>query len=149
MTSAMGLMHAQTVQEAIDLSRGFIAPSQNLTLVGQDTIAMRLIGAMPRRSARHESEGRMPSRGWLPENRWQGMLPFAANPEFIAPKGGILGNTNNKVVDRPFPMHVSHLWGDTQRVHRSRRLMQGREVHTRDSFIEAQLDTVSFKLKAL
>ncbi|MEQ8916757.1 MAG: penicillin acylase family protein [Silicimonas sp.] len=149
MTSAMGLMRAQTVQDAIDISRGFIAPSQNLTLVGQDTIAMRLIGAMPRRSARHESEGRMPSRGWLPENRWQGMLPFAANPEFIAPKGGILGNTNNKVVDRPFPMHVSHLWGDTQRVHRWRRLMQSREVHTRDSFIEAQLDTVSFTARSI
>ena len=149
MTSAIGLMHAQSVEEAIDLSRLYIAPSQNLTLVDQDTIAMRLIGAMPRRDARHESEGRMPARGWLPENRWQGMLPFAANPEFIAPSGGILGNTNNKVVDRPFPMHVSHLWGDTQRVHRWRRLMQGREVHTRDSFIEAQLDTVSFTARSL
>ncbi|MFU8776353.1 MAG: penicillin acylase family protein [Roseovarius sp.] len=149
MSSAIGLMRAQTVQDAIDLSRLFIAPSQNLTLVDQSTIAMRLIGAMPRRDARHESEGRMPARGWLPENRWQGMLPFAANPEFVAPSGGILGNTNNKVVDRPFPMHVSHLWGDTQRVHRWRRLMQGREVHTRDSFIEAQLDTVSFTARSL
>ncbi|MGR3547679.1 MAG: penicillin acylase family protein, partial [Roseovarius sp.] len=149
MSSAIGLMRAQTVQEAIDLSRLYIAPSQNLTLVDQNTIALRLIGAMPRRDARHESEGRMPARGWLPENRWQGMLPFAANPEFIAPSGGILGNTNNKVVDRPFPMHVSHLWGDTQRVHRWRRLMQGREVHTRDSFIEAQLDTVSFTARSL
>ncbi|MBS4009515.1 MAG: penicillin acylase family protein [Roseovarius sp.] len=149
MSSAIGLMRAQSVQDAIDLSRLYIAPSQNLTLVDQSTIAMRTIGAMPRRDARHESEGRMPARGWLPENRWQGMLPFAANPEFVAPSGGILGNTNNKVVDRPFPMHVSHLWGDTQRVHRWRRLMQGREVHTRESFIEAQLDTVSFTARSL
>ncbi|MGK8236345.1 penicillin acylase family protein [Roseovarius sp. MS2] len=149
MSSAIGLMRAQSVQDAIDLSRLYIAPSQNLTLVDQSTIAMRTIGAMPRRDARHESEGRMPARGWLPENRWQGTLPFAANPEFVAPSGGILGNTNNKVVDRPFPMHVSHLWGDTQRVHRWRRLMQGREVHTRESFIEAQLDTVSFTARSL
>ncbi|EAQ25103.1 penicillin acylase family protein [Roseovarius sp. 217] len=149
MSSAIGLMRAQSVQDAIDLSRLYIAPSQNLTLVDQSTIAMRTVGAMPRRDARHESEGRMPARGWLTENRWQGTLPFAANPEFVAPSGGILGNTNNKVVDRPFPMHVSHLWGDTQRVHRWRRLMQGREVHTRDSFIEAQLDTVSFTARSL
>jgi len=149
MSSAIGLMRAQSVQDAIDLSRLYIAPSQNLTLVDQSTIAMRTVGAMPRRDARHESEGRMPARGWLTENRWQGMLPFAANPEFVAPSGGILGNTNNKVVDRPFPMHVSLLWGDTQRVHRWRRLMQGREVHTRDSFIEAQLDTVSFTARSL
>jgi penicillin G amidase len=32
-------------------------------------------------------------------------------------------------------------WGDTQRIQRWLRLMQAREVHTRDSFIEAQLDT--------
>ena len=61
----------------------------------------------------------------------------------------MLGNTNNKTVDRPFPLHVSHLWGDTQRVNRWRRLMQIRQVHTRDSFIEAQLDTVSFTARSL
>ena len=52
-------------------------------------------------------------------------------------------------VDRPFPLHVSFLWGDTQRVYRWRKLMQNREVHTRDSFIEAQLDTVSFTARSL
>ncbi|WP_294609874.1 penicillin acylase family protein [uncultured Roseovarius sp.] len=149
MSSAMALMRAQTVEEAIEAGRLYVAPSQNLMLVDQDVIALKTIGAMPRRDARHESQGRMPSRGWLPENRWQGMLAYAANPEFIAPQGGILGNTNNKVVDRPFPLHMSFLWGDTQRVHRWRRLMQNREVHTRDSFIEAQLDTVSFTARSL
>jgi penicillin amidase len=54
-----------------------------------------------------------------------------------------VGNTNNKVIDRPFPLHVSFDWGDSQRVQRWQALMQGREVHTRESFIEAQLDTVS------
>lgn len=149
MTSAMALMRAQSVDEAIEAGRLYVAPSQNLTLVDQKVIALKTIGAMPRRDARHESQGRMPSRGWLPENRWQGMLAYAANPEFIAPQGGILGNTNNKIVDRPFPLHMSFLWGDTQRVHRWRRLMQNREVHTRDSFIEAQLDTVSFTARSL
>ncbi|MGI3211729.1 penicillin acylase family protein [Roseovarius tibetensis] len=149
MSAAMGLMRAQTVEDALEQSRDFIAPSQNLILADQDTIAMRLIGAMPRRTARHESEGRMPSRGWAPENRWQGMLPDAANPEFVGPRGGILGNTNNKLVDRPFPLHVSHFWGDTQRINRWRKLMQDRAGHTRDSFIEAQLDTVSFTARSL
>ncbi|MDA3858600.1 MAG: penicillin acylase family protein, partial [Roseovarius sp.] len=149
MSSAMALMRAQSVDEAIKAGRLYVAPSQNLTLVDQEVIALKTVGAMPRRDARHESRGRMPSRGWLPENRWQGMLAYAANPEFIAPQGGILGNTNNKVVDRPFPLHMSFLWGDTQRVQRWRRLMQNREVHTRDSFIEAQLDTVSFTARSL
>ena len=54
-----------------------------------------------------------------------------------------MGNTNNRTVDRPFPAHVSFNWGDTQRIQRWLTLMKSREVHTRDSFIEAQLDTVS------
>lgn len=149
MSAAMTLMRASSIDEALEAGRLYIAPSQNLILADSGRIALKTVGAMPRRDARHESRGRMPSRGWLPENRWQGVLPYAANPEFLDPKGGILGNTNNKVVDRPFPLHVSYLWGDTQRVHRWRRLMQGRAVHTRDSFIEAQLDTVSFTARSL
>jgi penicillin amidase len=149
MTAAMRLMRAGSVSEALESTPLYIAPSQNLMLADERGIALKLIGAMPRRDARHESQGRMPSRGWVAENRWQGMLPDSANPVFVDPSGGILGNTNNKIVDRPFPLHVSHYWGDTQRVHRWRRLMQGREVHTRDSFIEAQLDTVSFTARSL
>ena len=71
------------------------------------------------------------------------MLPYADNPAIKNPTSGILGNTNNKTVDRPFPNHVSFDWGDTQRIQRWLTLMKTREVHTRDSFIEAQLDTVS------
>jgi penicillin amidase len=82
-------------------------------------------------------------------NRWLGRAPYAANPEFISPRGGILGNTNNKILERPFPSHVSYTWGDTQRINRWRRLMQSREVHTRDSFMEAQLDTVSYTARSL
>ena len=77
------------------------------------------------------------------------MMPYASNPEFIEPLGGLLGNTNNKTVERPFPNHISFTWGDTQRVQRWQRLMQVRQVHTRDSFVEAQLDTVSFTARAL
>ena len=149
MTAAIALMHAQSVPQALEVSSAFVAPSQNLTVVDRETIAMKTVGLMPRRDAGHQSQGRLPALGYLPENRWQGVLPYAANPEFIAPVGGIVGNTNNKTVDRPFPMHVSYSWGDSQRVQRWQRMMQGREVHTRDSFIEAQLDTVSNAARTL
>ncbi|MFD2739310.1 penicillin acylase family protein [Sulfitobacter aestuarii] len=149
LAAAMGVMRAQNVQEALAAAEGYVAPAQNLTLVDRETIAMKTIGDMPRRDAAHQSQGRLPSFGWVAANRWQGILPYEANPEFIAPSGGILGNTNNKIVDRPFPDHVSFLWGDTQRIQRWKRLMQSRQVHTRDSFIEAQLDTVSPTARAL
>ncbi|MBM2292734.1 penicillin acylase family protein [Sulfitobacter pseudonitzschiae] len=149
LSGAVGLMSAQDVAEAINASEMFVAPAQNLTLADQDTIAMKTVGAVPRRDPNHQSKGRMPSFGYLPENRWQGVMSFASNPGFVAPLGGILGNTNNKTVERPFPNHISYRWGDTQRVQRWQRLMQARQVHTRDSFIEAQLDTVSATARTL
>ncbi|MDP5334730.1 MAG: penicillin acylase family protein, partial [Paracoccaceae bacterium] len=149
MSAGLGLMYARTVQEALAAGEGFIAPSQNLTLVDGVQIALKTIGQAPRRDVQHQSQGRIPSPGWIASNRWQGALPYDSNPEFVNPQGGILGNTNNKIVNRPFPLHVSHIWGDSQRVQRWQRLMQMREVHTRDSFIEAQLDTVSVTAQSL
>ena len=149
MSAALAVMGASTVREAIAASEGYIAPSQNLMLADQETIALKTIGAVPRRDPRHHSRGRLPSQGWRAENRWQGRMPYASNPEFVSPRGGILGNTNNKIVERPFPNHISYEWGDTQRINRWQRLMQSREVHTRDSFIEAQLDPVSFTARSL
>ncbi|OYU39150.1 MAG: penicillin acylase family protein [Pseudorhodobacter sp. PARRP1] len=143
MTAAMKLMSAGSVAEAISAGKLFVAPSQNLMLADAKGIAMQTIGVMPARDPANATQGRMPAPGWQGKNRWTGMLPYEDNPSFINPTSGLLGNTNNKTVDRPFPLHVSFDWGDTQRIQRWLALMKTREVHTRDSFIEAQLDTVS------
>ncbi len=143
MTSALQLMQAKSIPQALEAASLFIAPSQNLMLADKDGIAMQIIGSMPKRDVAHQSQGRIPSPGWIATNRWQGMFPYADNPRFLTPASGLLGNTNNKTVDRPFPNHLSFEWGDTQRIQRWLTLMKQREVHTRDSFIEAQLDTVS------
>lgn len=144
MDAALTLMAARNVDEGIAAGRTFVAPPQNMTLADSDgRIAFQTVGALPRRAAAHQSLGRLPSPGWRAANRWQGSLGYSSNPRTVDPEGGLLGNTNNKVIDRPFPLHMSFDWGDTQRVQRWRRLMTARQVHTRESFIEAQLDTVS------
>ena len=149
MMAALRIMRSRSVEEAIAAGEDFIAPAQNLTLADRNRVALQTIGALPARDANHQSQGRLPSYGYRSENRWQGRFPYSDNPSFIDPDGGIIANTNNKTIDRPFPQHVTHRWGDTQRIYRLRRLMQAREVHTRDSFIEAQLDTVSFAARTL
>ena len=143
MRAGRELMQAQTIEAAQAAGEYFVAPSQVLTLATADRVAMQVIGRMPWRLQEHQSQGRIPSPGWIAGNRWQGMVQYFANPRFVDPPGGILGNTNNRIVDRDFPLNMSFNWGDTQRVTRWETLMQSREVHTRDSFIEAQLDTVS------
>ena len=143
MSSAMALMRSQSVEEAIKAGERFVAPAQNLMVVDGQNIAMQMIGKMPSRDPSHQTQGRMPAPGWEGRNRWLGTLPYSDNPVFKNPESGLLGNTNNKMIDRPFPQNVSFNWGDTQRIQRWLTLMKTREVHTRDSFIEAQLDTVS------
>ena len=104
---------------------------------------------MPKRSISHQTQGRMPALGWVRDNQWDGRLPYSDNPEVINPQTGIIGNTNNKTTDADFPNHVSFEWGDSQRINRLKRLMEMRKVHTRESLIEAQLDTVSFTAQSL
>ncbi len=110
MTAAMRLMAAKSTEAAIEAGRLFVAPAQNLMLADRNGVAMQMIGAMPQRDPRHQSQGRMPSPGWLTENRWQGVFPYEQNPRFTNPTSGILGNTNNKIVDAAFPAHVSFDW---------------------------------------
>lgn len=149
MSAAFKLMQAKTLDEAFEAANGYIAPSQNLTIADRTQIGMKVIGAIPARDPAHQSQGRLPSFGYEAQNRWNGTMTPDRNPTFTDPPGDILGNTNNKTVDAPFPDHISFVWGDTQRIYRWRRLMQARQVHTRESFIEAQLDTVSFTARAL
>jgi penicillin G amidase len=149
MTAAVRLMQAKSIPQAIEAGGLFVAPSQNMMLADATGIALQVVGAMPARDAGHQSKGRMPSPGWIAANRWQGMRPYAQNPHVVNPASGLIGNTNNKIIDAPFPDHMSYDWGDTQRIQRWLTLMKTREVHTRESFIEAQLDTVSFTARSL
>ncbi len=149
MSAGMKLMRAHSVAEGLAAGVNFVAPAQNVVMADRDTIALKVFGAMPKRDPDHQTRGRLPAPGWIAENRWQGLEAYAANPEFVAPSGGLIGNTNNKLLERPFPLHMSYYWGDTQRVQRMEKLLSAREVHTRESFIEAQLDTVSISARTL
>ena len=127
--------------------RGAIETGLKADLIRVNGINLGWIATASEHHMQSQTLGRGP--GWLAENRWQGIFPYEQNPRFTNPTSGILGNTNNKIVDAAFPAHVSFDWGDTQRIQRWLTLMKTREVHTRESFIEAQLDTVSFTARSL
>ncbi len=142
--TGMDIMRADSVDGAIEAARHFVAPAQNLMIADANgDIALQIVGHNPWRDDDHQSQARMPSPGWIAENRWLGITPYGGNPTILNPDSGILGNTNNKSIARDFPLHISFDWGDTQRITRLERLMGAREVHTRESFVEAQLDSVS------
>ena len=149
MTAAHRLLAAKSVEGAIVAVQDFVTPAQNLTMVDREHIALQMIGKMPKRVERHTTLGRMPSEGWIESNRWHGALPYSDNPQFVDPADGVIGNTNSKTVDRPFPVHVSFDWGDTQRILRLEEALRSREKHSRESFMALQFDAVSFPAKKL
>lgn len=142
--SAMrALMQSASLDDAVKAGAGWIAPAMNIVMGDQKEVGQITFGAIPRRDPRNVTFGRMPSPGWLPEDRWQGILPYDDNPRDLAPQDGAAFNTDNMTVNRSFPGHVSYDWGDSQRIQRLSRLMGEREVHSRESFMSIQLDTVS------
>jgi penicillin amidase len=149
LSALMQLMHSNTVRQGIEAGKDFVAPALNLALADPDHIAQKTIGRAPLRDTAHQSQGRIPSQGWVAANQWQGFRDYVDLPLFEPAEGGIIGNTNNKTTNAAFPNHLSFHWGDTQRIERWKRLMQSREVHTRESFIEAQNDIVSYSARSL
>ena len=149
LSALINLSYSKDVSNAIKALEKHVAPSLNFTIVDAENIALQLAGRLPTRSVNHATKGRLPSLGYLKENRWLGYKPYNTNPRFINPQNGLIANTNNKVSVDKFPNHISFDWGDTQRIERLSNLLESRKVHTRESFMEAQLDTVSFPAKSL
>ncbi|MDE0303750.1 MAG: penicillin acylase family protein [Albidovulum sp.] len=149
MSAAIRLMNSKSVGEAVLAGSLFRSPPLVLTLAEKNNIAMKLVGAMPQRHRRHETLGRTPSDGWKPVNRWLGLKPYSENPALTNPESGILATTNNKLVDRPFPDHVSFDWGDTQRISRLLTKLENQHTHSRESVVETQLDTISYTARVL
>ena len=149
MSGVLSLMRSATIDEALDSGQLIVAPSLNLMLANKDEIAMQLVGAAPRRHLFHDTRGQLPSQGWKHRNRWQGRIAYAELPRIRNPVSGLLANTNNKIVDRPFPEHISHYWGDSQRIEQLRNLLLQTTVFTRDSFKAIQLDNVSYAARTM
>lgn len=149
MSSLINLPYSKDLTTALKSLEKHVAPSLNYTIIDKENIALQLAGKLPKRNKDHNTQGRLPSFGYIEKNRWLGYNSYSDNPRFINPKRGLIANTNNKVLEELFPNHISFDWGDSQRIERLTRLLESRKVHTRESFIEAQLDTVSFPAKSL
>ncbi|WP_424926587.1 penicillin acylase family protein [Amaricoccus tamworthensis] len=147
--ASINLMRARSIREGREAAEDLLAPSQMVTMADQNSVALQMAGAAPKRNAASTSKGRIPSLGWLSVNNWEGMRPFARNPWVVDPPSGIVVNTNNRITDAVFPDHLSFDWGDTVRIARAGGLLAAREIHTLESFIEIQTDTVSEAARTL
>ncbi|SDD78065.1 penicillin amidase [Paracoccus isoporae] len=145
LSALIGVMTAPDRDGAMAAARQWVAPAVTLTLADRDGVEERLVGALPQRSPEHATLGRMPTPGWIAANRWQDVLPAErsdATENGVNFAAGVLPPLQGE-------MPLGFDSDSALREARLRRLLDGREVHSRDSFIETQLDIVSPAARAL
>lgn len=147
--AALDIMRAHDIDSAMKVVPLYQSPSMNIVMADTENVAIKAIGRAPRRNPNQLGKGRIPSAGWVAVNDWQGHFDPEDNPGVTAPEGGIVVNTNNRITEEPFPRHWSFDWGDAHRILRAQRLLNGREFHTIDSFIEIQTDITSPAARSL
>jgi penicillin amidase len=64
-------------------------------------------------------------------------------PEIEIRNNGVIYNTNNKLSNSKFPLHISYDLVDNHRFFRMQNLFDKREYHTLESFKEIQIDNIS------
>ncbi|PQM63827.1 MAG: hypothetical protein CML38_08050 [Rhodobacteraceae bacterium] len=121
----------------------------NLVLADKNTVDMIFIGQAPIRPINSESKGRVISTGWSNTNQWEKKSASINREVEISPLKGVIANTNNRFFYGNFPNHLSFDWGETQRMIRATKLINGRQYHTRESFKELQNDTISETARTL
>jgi penicillin amidase len=134
MSALMALMRAGDANQATRALADVVAPALDVTLAQGETVTRLAAGAAPQRADDHPTKGALPSPGWLTETAWLGTVSLATQAR--RPQDGLALATEEPEADGLRHDRLSGLLG-------------GREVHSRDSFIAAQLDVVSPAARAL
>ncbi|MFV0292549.1 MAG: penicillin acylase family protein [Paracoccus sp. (in: a-proteobacteria)] len=146
MSALIGIMSASNREDAMAAAtRSWGTPAVYLSLADQEGVAEQLVGLVPQRNPQHATNGRMPTPGWIAENRWLGLVradTLDATEEGLDFATGMLPPLQGDLplgFDGDEPLREARL----------RHLLSGREVHSRDSFIDTQLDIISPAARAL
>jgi penicillin amidase len=132
---------ARNWDEFRDALRDFHAPQQNIVYADVDgNIGLYAPGLVPIRKPGNLSRGRLPARGWLAADDWDGFIPFEDLPNSFNPAGGAIATANNKIVPDDYPYFISDDWAPPFRAERIGALLADRESHSIESFKEIQGD---------
>ncbi|WP_265502245.1 penicillin acylase family protein [Paracoccus beibuensis] len=134
MSSLLNVMRSDNAADAARALSGVVSPAITVTFADRQTLTRVAAGAAPQRGPDHPTAGALPAPGWLPQTAWQGAVSLAAEPQ--RPVDSLALDT-----DEPPALGMRHK--------RLERLLGDREVHSRDSFISAQLDVVGSAARAL
>jgi penicillin amidase len=115
------LDRAESVAEAFDAIRGWLAPTFSL-VVGDDAgrIGYHATGAIPIR----EQPNRAYRDGADPNDQWAGLIPPDGMPHVIDPPAGWIATANNRPAPDDFPYPLSGTWDENHRAKRIGELIE-------------------------
>lgn len=122
----------------------FAVPAQNLVYADREGhIGYQAPGRIPIRKS--GNDGRLPAKGWLPENDWTGdHVPFAGLPSVLDPDEGFVVTANQAVIGPDYPYFLTDDWDRGYRSERIRDLLQeqltGDGTVSADDMLAMQLD---------
>ncbi|HNY45975.1 MAG TPA: penicillin acylase family protein, partial [Casimicrobium sp.] len=130
---------AQTVAEAKETLRTYIAPQQNMVLA--DTLgntAFIAAGRVPIRKPENDINGLAPSPGWDAKYDWNGFVPFDQLPQQTVTR--YLATANQRIHADDYPHFVSGEWAHPGRKLRIEELLAAKPKHDAQSLREIQHD---------
>ncbi|MEQ1595391.1 MAG: penicillin acylase family protein [Casimicrobium sp.] len=130
---------AQTVAEAKETLRTYVAPQQNMVLA--DTLgntAFIAAGRVPIRKSENDINGLAPSPGWDAKYDWNGFVPFDQLPQQTVTS--YLATANQRIHADGYPHFISGEWAHPGRTLRIEELLALKPKHDAQGLREIQHD---------
>lgn len=144
------MSHANTVDEFIAATRGFVAPMQNMVVADRDGhIGMVAPGRVPVRRADNDLHGLAPAPGWDPRYDWQGWLPFDVLPKVRDPQSGWIATANQRIVPPDYPYFLTQDWALPYRYERIVQMIERKPRLSIDDIRAMQADQHSLAVGGL
>ncbi|MCG8374479.1 MAG: penicillin acylase family protein [Balneolales bacterium] len=131
---------AQNFQEYRQAISHYGVPGMNFMYGDrQGNIGMFSTAKLPIRSGDHVTL----RRGWVPEDDWQGFIPFEEMPHVINPEKGWIANANNKITTDNYPYYIASFWHPPSRMKRIVEVLNSKDQFMMEDMIDLQNDTYS------
>lgn len=133
----LNLNKAKNIPDVKNAMKDFSLPGQNFVVADKDGNIGYVFGAkVPIRKSNNPT---LIFDGTTTENDWLGYVLYDELPYIINPQQNFLATANNKVI-KNFKYHISNLWEPSSRIDRVLELLQSKEIHSTEDFMEYQMD---------
>jgi penicillin G amidase len=136
----LNLNKAANIPDVKNAMKDFSLPGQNFVIADKDGNIGYVFGA--RVPLRKNNNPTLIFNGTTTENDWLGYVPYNELPYLINPSQNFIATANNKVI-KNFKYHISNLWEPSSRIDRVTELLKVKSVHSKEDFMEYQMDLVS------